>query len=241
MNITLLAHTPNPERLVATAARLCYSADDVATIMDEMCDHDAEKQIKLLQSIGHESPIEHISFTFAVEGVSRSLLAQITRHRLASFSVRSQRYVSMSYGDYVMPDAIADDDFLGEKFDKAMCEARKVYRGIANVLMAKYKSEGMDTKAAEKKAIEDARYVLPNATTTAMIVTMNARELMHFFRLRCCNRAQWEIREVADEMLRLCQEVAPTLFDGAGAPCVAGKCPEGKMSCGHPRKENSNV
>lgn len=240
MNITLLAHTPNPERLVATAARLCYSADDVATIMDEMCEYDAEKQIKLLQSIGHESPIEHVSFTFAIEGVSRSLLAQITRHRLASFSVRSQRYVSMSYGGYVMPDAIADDDFLGEKFDKAMREARKVYRGIANVLMAKYKSEGMDTKSAEKKAIEDARFVLPNAACTSMVMTMNARELLHFFRLRTCNRAQWEIREVADKMLAECYRVAPTIFANAGCGCCSGSCPEGRMSCGKPRKAEIN-
>lgn len=241
MNVTLLAHTPNPERLVATAARLCYSADDVATIMDEMCDHEAEKQIKLLHSIGHESPIEHVSFTFAIEGVSRSLLAQITRHRLASFSVRSQRYVSMSYGDYVMPDAIADDDFLGEKFDKAMREARKVYRGIANVLMAKYKSEGMDAKSAEKKAIEDARFVLPNAACTSMVMTMNARELLHFFRLRTCNRAQWEIREAADKMLAECYRVAPTIFKDAGCGCCSGACPEGRMSCGKSRKAEIDI
>lgn len=236
MKVTLLAHTPNPERLVAAAARLCYSADDVAAIMNEMCGSDAEKQIKLLQSIGHESPIEHVSFTFAIDGVSRSLLAQITRHRLASFSVRSQRYVSTSYEKCVMPDAIADDDFLGEKFDKAMCEAIKVYRGIANVLMAKYKSEGMDEKSAEKKAIEDARFVLPNACCTSMIVTMNARELLHFFRLRTCNRAQWEIREVADKMLAECYRVAPTIFADAGCGCCSGTCPEGHMSCGKSRK-----
>lgn len=241
MNVTLLAHTPNPERLVATAARLCYSADDVETIMDEMCDHEAEKQIKLLQSIGHESPIEHVSFTFAIEDVSRSLLAQITRHRLASFSVRSQRYVSTSYEKYVMPDAIADDDFLCEKFDKAMCEARKAYRGIANVLMAKYKSEGMDAKSAEKKAIEDARFVLPNAACTSMVMTMNARELLHFFRLRTCNRAQWEIREVADKMLEECYRVAPTIFADAGCGCCSGACPEGRMSCGKSRKAEIDV
>lgn len=240
MNVTLLAHTPNPERLVATAARLCYSADDVETIMDEMCDNDAEKQIKLLQSIGHESPFEHATFTFAIEDVSRSLLAQITRHRIASFSVRSQRYVPLDKPCYIMPDSIADDGFLYEKFAKAMVDCVNAYRGMAMVLEAKYLDDGMDSKAAEKKAIEDARYVLPNACCTSMIVTMNARELLHFFRLRCCNRAQCEIREVADEMLRLCQEVAPTLFDGAGAPCVSGKCPEGRMSCGHPRKENNN-
>mgnify|MGYP002514653711 CR=1 FL=1 len=236
MNVTLLAHTPNPERLVATAARLCYSADDVEIIMDGMCDNDAEKQIKLLQSIGHESPIEHVSFTFAIEGVSRSLLAQITRHRLASFSVRSQRYVSMSNSDYVTPDAIESDTLIDSLYDAFMKTSNDIYKQISDRLQLKYIENGMDPKSATKKAIEDARYVLPNATTTAMIVTMNARELMHFFRLRCCNRAQWEIREVADEMLRLCQEVAPTLFDGAGAPCVSGNCPEGRMSCGKPRK-----
>jgi thymidylate synthase (FAD) len=237
MNVTILAHTPNPERLVATAARLCYSADDVETIMDKMCDNDAEKQIKLLQSIGHESPIEHISFTFAVEGVSRSLLAQITRHRIASFSVRSQRYVKMGE-DVVIPPEIDVDEDARSYFYTAIATAYECYGQISNILKDFYTEEGMDEKSAEKKAIEDARFVLPNAACTSMIVTMNARELLHFFRLRCCNRAQWEIREVADEMLRQCQEVAPTLFDGAGAPCVDGKCPEGKMSCGKPRKEN---
>ena len=241
MKVTLLTHTPEAERVVATAASLCYSADDVATIMNEMCDHDAEKQIKLLQSIGHESPIEHVSFTFAIEGVSRSLLAQITRHRLASFSVRSQRYVKMGDADYNIPESILLDLESRELYNRTIISAYKAYEEITRNLMLKYLNQGMDEKSAEKKAIEDARYVLPNATTTAMIVTMNARELMHFFRLRCCNRAQWEIREVADEMLRLCQEVAPTLFDGAGAPCVAGKCPEGRMSCGKPRKAEIDV
>ena len=239
MSVTLLAHTPNPERLVATAARLCYSADDVETIMDEMRYNDAEKQIKLLQSIGHESPIEHVSFTFAIEGVSRSLLAQITRHRIASFSVRSQRYVKVEDA-FVVPDEIAIDEDAFPYFETAIATAKECYQQISNILTKYYVETGMNAKAAEKKAIEDARYVLPNACCTSMIVTMNARELLHFFRLRCCNRAQWEIREVADEMLRLCQEVAPTLFDGAGAPCVSGKCPEGRMSCGHPRKENHN-
>lgn len=238
MNVTLLAHTPNPEKLVATAARLCYSADDVATIMNEMCDSDAEKQIKLLQSIGHESPIEHVSFTFAIEGVSRSLLAQITRHRLASFSVRSQRYVSMSDSDYVTPDAIKSDALIDSLYNAFIKTSNDIYKQISDRLQLRYIENGMDEKSAEKKAIEDARFVLPNAACTSMVMTMNARELLHFFRLRCCNRAQWEIREVADEMLRQCQEVAPTLFDGAGAPCVDGKCPEGKMSCGKPRKEN---
>lgn len=240
MKVTLLAHTPNTERLVAAAARLCYSADDAATIMDEMCDHDAEKQIKLLQSIGHESPIEHVGFTFAIEGVSRSLLAQITRHRLASFSVRSQRYVNMDNSDYVTPDAIESNALIDSLYEAFMKTSKDIYRQISDMLQLKYIESGMDPKSATKKAIEDARYVLPNATCTSMVMTMNARELLHFFRLRCCNRAQWEIREVADEMLKQCKEVAPTIFANAGAPCVSGKCPEGRMSCGKPRKENNN-
>lgn len=235
MNVTLLAHTPNPEKLVATAARLCYSADDVETIMDEMCDHDAEKQIKLLQSIGHESPIEHVSFTFAIEGVSRSLLAQITRHRLASFSVRSQRYVKMGE-DVVIPPEIDIDSDAKPYFDTAIATAYECYGQISNILKDFYIAEGMDAKSAEKKAIEDARFVLPNAACTSMVMTMNARELLHFFRMRTCNRAQWEIREVADKMLAECYRVAPTIFADAGCGCCSGSCPEGRMSCGNPRK-----
>ena len=240
MNVTLLAHTPNPERLVATAARLCYSAADVATIMDEMCDHDAEKQIKLLQSIGHESPIEHVSFTFAIEGVSRSLLAQITRHRLASFSVRSQRYVKMGE-DVVIPPEIDIDSDAKPYFDTAIATAYECYKQIGEILKDYYVSEGMDEKSAEKKAIEDARFVLPNAACTSMVMTMNARELLHFFRLRTCNRAQWEIREVADKMLAECYRVAPTIFKDAGCGCCSGSCPEGRMSCGKPRKAEIDV
>lgn len=241
MNVTLLAHTPNPERLVATAARLCYSADDVETIMDEMCDHDAEKQIKLLQSIGHESPIEHVSFTFAIDGVSRSLLAQITRHRLASFSVRSQRYVKMDFVDYVMPKAFCDDDELLAQYESMMDAAKISYRALSYELKQKYIENGMEEKSAEKKAIEDARFVLPNAACTSMVMTMNARELLHFFRLRTCNRAQWEIRDVADKMLAECYRVAPTIFKDAGCGCCSGSCPEGRMSCGKPRKAEIDV
>lgn len=236
MRVNLLAYTPEPERLVATAARLCYSEDKALDIYHDMYDDAAtEKQIRLLKSIGHESPIEHVSFTFAIEDVSRSLLAQITRHRLASFSVRSQRYVSMTSAKYVMPDSITEDDAL--LFDEAIQKARNIYRGLSDTLTSRYIEQGMNEKAAAKKAMEDARYVLPNATCTSMVVTMNARELLHFFRLRCCNRAQWEIREVADEMLKLCKEKAPIIFENAGPSCVGGNCSEGKMSCGKPREE----
>ena len=236
MNVTLLAHTPDPERLVAVAARLCYSADDVATIRSEMCDGEASKQVKLLQSIGHESPIEHVSFTFAIEGVSRSLLAQITRHRLASFSVRSQRYVKMS-DDVVMPPEIDIDEDAKPYFHTAIATAYECYENISRILKDYHISEGMDEKSAEKKSIEDARFVLPNAACTSMVMTMNARELLHFFSLRTCNRAQWEIREVADKMLAECYRVAPNIFANAGCGCCSGACPEGRMSCGKSRKE----
>lgn len=240
MNVTLLAHTPNPEKLVATAARLCYSADDVATIMSKMCDNDAEKQIKLLRSIGHESPIEHVGFTFAIEGVSRSLLAQITRHRLASFSVRSQRYVKMDE-DVVIPPEIDIDSDAKPYFDTAIATAYECYKQISEILKDYYVSEGMDAKSAEKKAVEDARFVLPNAACTSMVITMNARELLHFFCLRTCNHSQWEIREVADKMLAECYKVAPSIFKDAGCGCCSGSCPEGHMSCGKPRKVEIDV
>ena len=236
MKVTLLAHTPEPERLVATAARLCYSADDVETIKQNMCYDDVRKQIRLLESMGHESPIEHVTFTFAIEDVSRSLLAQITRHRLASFSVRSQRYVAMNE-NVVEPPEIDSDFEAAPIYDKAIKASFEYYRQIAAILRQNYICElGMNPKDAEKKAIEDARFVLPNATCTSIIMTMNARELLHFFRLRTCNRAQWEIREVADSMLAECYRIAPTIFKDAGCGCCTGSCPEGKMSCCNSRK-----
>lgn len=240
MKVTLLTSTPEPERVIATAARLCYSADCASMIFHNMYDDgNRSVQIKMLKEIGHESPFEHATFTFAIEDVSRSLLAQITRHRLASFSVRSQRYVKTECA-YIVPDEIANDEHTFPDFSEAIDTAHKAYNILTVKLKTKYISNGMDAKSAEKKAIEDARFVLPNAACTSMVMTMNARELLHFFRLRCCNRAQWEIREVADEMLKQCKEVAPTIFENAGAPCVSGKCPEGRMSCGKPRKENNN-
>ena len=236
MEVKLLAYTPDPEKVVATAAKLCYSADDVWTIQKGMTDDDAKKQIKLLQSIGHESPIEHVSFTFAIEDVSRSLLAQITRHRLASFSVRSQRYVKMGE-DVVTPPEIGIDEDAKSYFDTAIATAYECYENISRILKDFYISEGKDAKSAEKKAIEDARFVLPNACCTSMIVTMNARELLHFFKLRTCNRAQWEIRNVADQMLQCCYKAAPTIFANAGCGCCNDGCTEGKMCCGYPRAE----
>lgn len=242
MKVYLLAHTVTPEKIVAGAAKLCYSNADTDVLMDGLTEERAKEFVEMLATLGHESPTEHASFTFAIDGVSRSLLAQITRHRIASFSVQSQRYVRLDNFEYVTPPAIADDAAAHEIFERSMARAAADYEALSQALKDRYYkefiAEGMSEKKAasqaEKKAIEDARFVLPNACTTKMIVTMNARSLNNFFRLRCCSRAQWEIRALADEMLRLVCAVAPALFAKAGPPCAAGPCPEGKMSCGRP-------
>lgn len=242
MKVTLLAHTPDPEITVAMAAKLCYSAATIDTIHDGLDEEKTAGFVDMLAQIGHESPIEHASFTFGIEGVSRSLLAQITRHRIASFSVQSQRYVKEAQFEYVVPPEIEKDGRAKEIYIKSMESAQREYDELASILSEKHKADflasGMEEKAAaraaEKKAIEDARFVLPNACTTKMIVTMNARSLLNFFSHRCCNRAQWEIRELATEMYRLCIKVAPNIFSHVGPPCVRGKCTEGKMSCGKP-------
>ncbi len=241
MNVTLIAHTPMPEKTIAAAAKMCYSDSNAETLLNGLDDEKVNSFIEMLSDVGHESPIEHVSFTFGIEGVSRTLLAQITRHRIASFSVQSQRYVKQDNFVFITPPAIAENKEADEIYQKSMQSAVDDYMKITDILENKYIKEftesGMGEKnaksKAEKKAIEDARFVLPNACETKMVVTMNARSLMNFFKLRCCNRAQWEIRAVADEMLRICSEVAPMLFKNAGPSCVScGSCSEGKMSCG---------
>lgn len=244
MKVTLIAHTPEPEKIIAASAKLCYSAAEVEDLMNGLTEEKTAGFVDMLSAIGHESPIEHAVFTFAIEGVSRSLLAQITRHRIASFSVQSQRYVKENSFSYVTPPEIAKIPEALAEFEKSMQDSVDSYNNLADILEKKHYeafiAEGLTEKAAkskaEKKAIEDARFVLPNACETKMMVTMNARSLMNFFRLRCCARAQWEIRAVANEMLRLCCEVAPTLFKNAGPSCVRGGCSEGKMSCGKPEE-----
>lgn len=211
MKVTLL-NKPDPE-LCAIGAGICYDAKD------------PWKALKKALEKGHESVSEHTGFTFLVEGVSRALLAQLTRHRLASFSVQSQRYVVLGGGfPYVIPPSI---EALGMEdvtiYMDQMAQIAEWYDGW----LAKLGKEGA----------EDARFVLPNACETKLLMTMNARELRHFFSLRCCNRAQWEIRAMADEMLRACKEEAYTLFADAGPGCVRGACPEGDMACGSPRNK----
>ena len=240
MKVELLAYTPSPVKTVAAAAKLCYSPSSIDTIREGLTDEKASDFVQMLAEIGHESPIEHASFTFGIEGVSRSLLAQITRHRIASYSVKSQRYVREKQFEFVLPPAIAADEEAKALFEADMARAQADYDALADRLSAKYKAEylaaGVEEKKAardaEKKAIEDARFVLPNACATKMIVTMNARSLYNFFAHRCCSRAQWEIRDLATEMLRLCREAAPELFAKAGPSCLRGACTEGKMTCG---------
>jgi thymidylate synthase (FAD) len=237
MKVKMLTHTPNPEAVIASAARLCYSNASIDDLMLKSEDVEKTKEyIDMLMSLGHESPIEHVTFTFGIEGISRACSHQLVRHRIASFSQKSQRYVNETQFEYVTPEAIASDSVTKDVYDETMQLLQGRYDFIRAGLIQKYVKDGMDEKAAEKKANEDARMVLPNACCTSIVLTMNIRSLFNFFKHRCCNRAQWEIRDVADEMLRQCMEVAPNIFKYAGPDCVTkGKCSEGKMSCGNPK------
>ncbi len=255
MKVTLLSHTPNPEKVIACAAKLCYSDSGIGGLYDNLTDEKAADFVDMLASLGHESPIEHVTFTFGIEGISRACSHQLVRHRLASYSQKSQRYVSETQFHYVTPPVIAEDEASNALYQQTMEEIQRAYdvlrdklvEGLANGYWAAH--PGALPNGAEpvaylqetqkklysaylKKAQEDARFVLPNACETSIIVTMNARSLMNFFAHRCCNRAQWEIKAVADEMLKQAKAVAPTLFRYAGPSCVKGACPEGKMSCG---------
>ncbi|HIZ56081.1 MAG TPA: FAD-dependent thymidylate synthase [Firmicutes bacterium] len=240
MKVTLLSHTPEPEKMIACAAKLCYSPSTIDDLYQGLTEEKTADFVGMLASMGHESPMEHVSFTFGIEGVSRALLAQITRHRIASYSVQSQRYVSEKNFEYVLPPEIAAVPEAAAVFAEAMEKSQAYYDKLTEILTDKHTAALMDAgmeekkarNAAKKQAQEDARFVLPNACDTKMIVTMNARSLMNFFHHRCCNRAQWEIRALAEEMLRLVYQVAPTLFAHAGPSCIGGHCPEGKMSCG---------
>lgn len=240
LKVKVLEHTPNPENVVANAARLCYSDLELDDLFDKYTDKQNQKMISNLMSLGHESPIEHVSFTFGIEGVSRTLTHQLVRHRIASYSQQSQRYVRLNQFEYVVPNSIANSQQLIISDDIGVFSNPYIfYETIMETIQEGYDKlvealikDGL----TEKEAIEDARYVFPNACETKIIVTMNARTLLNFFNLRCCNRAQWEIRELADKMLIECKAIAPNLFKYAGASCMYGKCKEGKMSCGRPRK-----
>lgn len=226
MNVELLHYPEDPERAVATAARLCYAPVGAKELMDTMPPERVRSVLSTIMASGHFSTLEHVSYTFAVDGVSRALTHQLVRHRLASFNQQSQRYVKFDDGfDYVEPPEIAANEEAHAIFEDCMAQCADAYAKLRAL---------KDEDGADLVKKEDARFVLPNAAETKIVVTMNIRELLHFFSLRCCNRAQWEIRELAHRMLELVRPTAPFIFMDAGAPCVRGACPEGKMTCGNP-------
>lgn len=210
MKVDLIRYTPDPDGICGIAAALCtnYQGDPIKALHGAL-------------QCGHESVAEHASFTFMIEGVSRVLLAQLTRHRIASFSVQSQRYAGLAENSEVVPYTILNSDMV---------------RDVSDLLDDIH---GMYTRlVAAGVPEEDARYIIPQGIGTKLVVTMNARELRHFFALRCCNRAQTEIRELADRMLALVYPVAPGLFVDAGPGCINGHCPEGRRTCHSPRNKD---
>lgn len=241
MKVKVIAYTPEPEKVISMAAKLCYSSVGVDEIEQNLTDESVEKFLNMLINLGHESPLEHVTFTFAVEGISRSCSHQIVRHRIASFSQQSQRYVKLDQFDYIVPPEIEKIEEAKALFIDAMNKDQEAYDKLVDILFEKHynnliksgKNEKEAKRNAEKKAIEDARYVFPNACETKMVCTMNTRSLYNFFSHRCCERAQWEIRELSIEMLRQVREIAPILFKNIGPKCITGPCPEGKMTCGN--------
>lgn len=217
MQVKLLRHTPDPERTVAMSARLCYSPIGAAELEEKISDEKAAELVRKLVKMGHLSTLEHVTFTFAIEGVSRVLTHQLVRHRIASYSQQSQRYVKEHDFETIIPTSIASNTKANEKFLALMDEIQNLYNEFIDLGIAP----------------EDARYILPNATETKIVCTFNARSLLNFFSLRCCTRAQWEIRALANKMLAECLKVAPVIFENAGPTCVSqGICNEGTMSCG---------
>jgi thymidylate synthase (FAD) len=232
LQVKLLEMSKDPLTLLYVAYRQCYSALWAGDMWEE--DGSKEQQgvfIRKMMRSGHDSPLEHVKFTFAVEGVSRALTHQLVRYRVASYSQQSQRYVDMKNFGYVIPPSIADDEAMRAEFERCMNEIQRSYQD----LLARFEEKGV----TGERAHEDARFVLPQAGESKIVVTMNCRELLHFFSQRCCQRAQWEIRALANRMLELCRGKLLPVFENGGAKCERlGYCPEGKFSCGRfPLKE----
>ncbi|HOX40598.1 MAG TPA: FAD-dependent thymidylate synthase [bacterium] len=219
LKVTLLSHTEDPERTIVAAIRQCYSSLSGKDLWDKVTDDQKARLIKQIVSSGHTSTIEHASFTFAIEGVSRAMTHQLVRHRIASYSHKSQRYVKEGGFEYIMPPLIEKNP-----------QAKKIY--LERLQQAQ---DGYNELLALGLPAEDARSLLPNACETKIVVTMNCRALFNFFEERLCDRAQWEIRSAAREMLKECRKVAPNVFKYAGPTCVTEKiCWQGKLHCGKP-------
>jgi thymidylate synthase (FAD) len=221
MKVKLLKSTKDAEKICAVAARLCYTASKIDDIDENLTTDKVKDLLNKVISSGHHSVLEHAFFTFGIEGVSRALLAQLTRHRIASFSVQSQRYIKFKPGaDFVFPETIKKDERLLEKYNNFLKNTENLYK--------EFLEAGVPA--------EDARYILPNAVATQIIMTMNARELKHFFAVRCCNRAQWEIKDMACCMLNIVKKEAPLLFENSGPDCAREGCRE-TFTCGRPWKK----
>ena len=217
MKVELLRHTKDPDLISALAARSCRSEEGASKLKDAEDKDYLKKVLKMTMDKGHTSVVEHAAFTFSIEGISRACSHQLVRHRMASYSQQSQRHIKPEEEKYVTPPSIGEDPEALERFEAAMEEAWDAYQDLA---------EEEDIPA------EDARFVLPNATKTNIVVTMNARSLINFFEQRTCMHAQWEIRAVANKMLEKVKEVAPTIFENAGPFCKwRGECPEGDEDC----------
>lgn len=259
MKVKIISHTQDPELVVATAAKLCYAGCDIEALMEKQTPEGIAKFITMLEEMGHESPMEHVSFTFAIEGVSRVTEQQLTRHRIASYSIQSGRYVDRSNAKFYTPKDIEDCEDAYHIYSSVIEHSKRAYEQITNELLyhyiAQFNLENGSTipdsilcdldatidhfkiinktmfNSFKKKAIENARNVFPNSLETKIICTMNVRTLLNFFKHRCCHRAQDEIKALAKEMLKQVRKIAPSLFKFAGAACVSGICPEGNMQC----------
>ncbi len=221
MKVKLIQHTAYPDKIVAIAARICYSNKAIEQIEQQLSPQKVESLISMLFKSGHLSPFEHAQFTFLIEGISRVCSHQLVRHRIASYSQRSQRYTAENSENFVVPPSITENKDALTVYKKAVEESYSCYKRLQELGIPK----------------EDARFVLPGGWQTTIMVSMNARELHHFFSLRLCKRAQWEIQQVAKKMLKLAKEVAPILFKKAGPSCITqGECKEAH-SCGRPYKD----
>ena len=276
MKVELMSHTLAPAAVIASAAKLCYSKSGIDDVREKLTIEEINRFLEHLNKIGHESPFEHAYFTFAIEGISRACSHQIVRHRIASFSQQSQRYVKLDQFEYIIPPAIANNEYAKFRYLNAMKRTQETYNDLTRILTLSSFEEQYSTtfyeyeeiwnkmdmdeqrkydfnlvellrskfpyeiRKIEKKAIEDARYVFPNACETKMVVTMNARSLFNLFKHRLCNRAQWEIQQVAEAMLREVIKVAPVVFANVAPDCVHGKCGEGAMSCGKAKDMKEN-
>jgi len=219
MKVKLIAFTKDPEQVVAAAIRQCYAAVGASELKKKIDIETRQRMIRQVMESGHTSTLEHACFTVAVEGVSRACTHQLVRHRIASYSQQSQRYINETKNGFevVTPPTIVNNKEALKLYKKTMVELKEMY----------VKLNGLGIPA------EDARFVLPNAAAVKIVITMNARSWLHFINLRSCMRAQWEIRAMSNEILKQLKKVAPTIFENAGPGCISDKqCCEGKMTCG---------